>query len=59
MKSGLKDKVEGAAHEAKGKVKEIAGKVIGNPNLQAEGTTEKIGGKIQQKVGQIKTVLNK
>jgi len=41
----------------KGKVKEVAGKVSDDPNLEAEGTGEKIAGKVQEKVGQVKKVL--
>ena len=59
MKSGTKDKVEGAIHEAKGKVKEIAGIVTGKSKLESEGNQEKVAGQIQSKVGQIKTVLGK
>jgi uncharacterized protein YjbJ (UPF0337 family) len=59
MKSGTKDKVEGKYHEAKGKVKEVAGKISGKPDLEVAGTDEEVAGKIQGKVGQIKTVLGK
>ncbi|MBP1751856.1 MAG: CsbD family protein [Geobacteraceae bacterium] len=59
MKSSMKDKVEGAFHEAKGKVKEVAGKMTDNPKLEAEGTSEKIAGKVQEKIGQVKKVLGK
>jgi uncharacterized protein YjbJ (UPF0337 family) len=37
----------------KGKIKETAGKVTNNPNLQAEGSAEKNTGKVEKKVGQI------
>jgi len=57
MKSSTKDKVEGKLHEAKGKVKEVAGKVTNNRKLEAEGKTEQIAGKVQNKVGQIKDVF--
>jgi uncharacterized protein YjbJ (UPF0337 family) len=57
MKSSMKDKVEGAFHEAKGKVKEVSGEITDNPKLEAKGKTEKIAGKVQEKVGQIKKVL--
>ena len=43
----------------KGKVKEIAGKLSDNPKLETEGTGEKIAGKVQKKVGQVKKVLGK
>ena len=51
MKDSTKDQVQGKVHEAKGKIKEQAGKLTNNPNLQAEGQDEKLGGKIQKKVG--------
>jgi uncharacterized protein YjbJ (UPF0337 family) len=59
MKSSMKDKVKGTFHEAKGKVKEMAGKITDNPKLEAEGTGEKIAGKVQEKIGQVKKVLGK
>ena len=57
MKSSTKDKIEGSLREAKGKVKEESGKAIGNPNLQDRGTDEKVAGKVQKKVGDIKKVF--
>jgi len=57
MKSSIRDKAEGTFHEAKGKVKEMAGKVTDNPKLEAKGKTEKIAGKMQEKIGQVKKVL--
>jgi uncharacterized protein YjbJ (UPF0337 family) len=57
MKSSMKDKVEGTFHEAKGKVKEVAGEITDNPNLEAKGKSEKIAGKVQEKIGQVKKVL--
>jgi len=59
MKSSIRDKAEGTFHEVKGKVKEVAGKITDNPELEAEGTGEKIAGKVQGKVGQVKKVLGK
>ena len=57
MKPSTTDQIEGALHEAKGKVKEKVGQVTKNPNLAAAGQSEKIAGKIQKKVGQIEKVL--
>jgi len=57
MKSSTKDTVKGTFHEAKGKVKEVAGKITDNPKLEAKGTAEKIAGKAQEKIGQVKKVL--
>jgi uncharacterized protein YjbJ (UPF0337 family) len=57
MKSSTKDKIKGGFREAKGKVKENAGDATGNPNLRDRGTTEKAGGKVQRKVGDLKKVF--
>jgi uncharacterized protein YjbJ (UPF0337 family) len=57
MKSSVKDKVKGTFHEAKGKVKEVAGKITDNPKLEAKGKVEKMAGKVQGKMGQVKKVL--
>lgn len=59
MKSSTKDKAVGTFHELKGTAKEIAGKLNDDPGLEEEGTDEKIAGKVQKKIGQIKTVLGK
>jgi uncharacterized protein YjbJ (UPF0337 family) len=59
MKDSTKDKIEGGAHEVKGAVKQKVGRAIKNPDLETEGTDEKLGGKIQKKVGDIEKVLEK
>jgi uncharacterized protein YjbJ (UPF0337 family) len=59
MKSRMRDKVEGTFHEAKGKAKEMAGKITDSPKLEAKGKAEKIAGKVQEKVGHVKKVLGK
>lgn len=43
--------------EIKGKTKEVAGKMTGNKDLQAEGTGQKIAGKVERKVGDVEKVL--
>jgi uncharacterized protein YjbJ (UPF0337 family) len=43
----------------KGKVKETAGQVTNNPDLEAEGKAEHRAGKVEKKVGQIKKVFEK
>jgi uncharacterized protein YjbJ (UPF0337 family) len=43
MISGIQDQAEGTFHKIKGKVKEVAGQLTDNPNLEAEGTDEKAG----------------
>jgi uncharacterized protein YjbJ (UPF0337 family) len=59
MNPSTKDQIEGAFHEAKGKVKETAGHAVNNPDLEAEGKAEKFDGKIQKKIGQVEKVLEK
>jgi len=59
MKSSTKDNVQGTIREAKGKVKEMAGIITDNPKLEANGNAEKMAGKVQEKIGQIKKVLGK
>ena len=59
MKDSTKDKLQGVVHEVKGAVKENVGKAIGNPDLRDQGAAEKMGGKIQKKVGDVEKVLEK
>jgi uncharacterized protein YjbJ (UPF0337 family) len=59
MNSSIRDKAEGTFHELKGKIKEAAGKLSDNPKLQTEGAVEKLAGKTQEKIGQVKKVLGK
>jgi uncharacterized protein YjbJ (UPF0337 family) len=49
-----KDRIEGALKQAKGAVKDAAGKVTGDTKLQAEGKADKAAGKVQNTVGGIK-----
>jgi uncharacterized protein YjbJ (UPF0337 family) len=49
-----KDRVKGAGHQAKGAVKEVAGKVTGDTKTEAEGKAEKAAGKVQSAVGGVK-----
>lgn len=59
MKSSIRDKAEGALHQVKGTVKETAGKLTNNRKLEAAGTVEKVAGKAQSKVGEVKKVFGK
>jgi uncharacterized protein YjbJ (UPF0337 family) len=49
-----KDRVEGAAHQAKGGVKEAVGKMTGDKKTEASGAAEKAAGKVQNAVGGVK-----
>jgi uncharacterized protein YjbJ (UPF0337 family) len=59
MKSSSRDEVEGKKHQAKGKGKEVVGKAVGNPDMEAEGKVEKLGGVVQEKVGDVKRAAGK
>jgi uncharacterized protein YjbJ (UPF0337 family) len=59
MKTSTEDKVEGKLHKVKGEIKENVGELINDSHLKAEGNVEKKGGAAQEKVGQIKKILEK
>jgi uncharacterized protein YjbJ (UPF0337 family) len=46
-----KDRIDGAAKQVKGSIKEAVGKVTGDSKTQAEGVAEKAAGKMQNSVG--------
>jgi len=46
----FKEQMKGAGQQAKGKVKETAGRAVGNPRLEVEGNLEKNVGKVRQAV---------
>jgi uncharacterized protein YjbJ (UPF0337 family) len=52
-----KDRIEGAANQAKGKVKEAAGKAVGDSKLQSEGLADQVKGKVQNAVGGFKDAM--
>jgi uncharacterized protein YjbJ (UPF0337 family) len=51
------DRVEGAAKNMGGKVKEAAGNVTGDEKLKAEGKADQVEGKVQNAVGGVKDTL--
>jgi uncharacterized protein YjbJ (UPF0337 family) len=52
-----KDRIEGSAEQAKGKVKEVAGKILGDGKLETEGQADQVKGKVQNTIGGIKDTL--
>ena len=52
-----KNRVIGSAKGAKGTVKQVIGKVIGDAKLEAEGTADKAEGKVQNAIGGLKDAL--
>jgi uncharacterized protein YjbJ (UPF0337 family) len=49
-----KDEMKGAAKDAKGSIKEAAGKATGDERLEAEGAADRVEGKVQKGVGNLK-----
>jgi len=49
-----KDRIEGKVDKAKGYVKEKAGQIVNDPDLEAEGEAEQVAGEIKDRVGQAK-----
>ena len=52
-----KDRIRGSAEQAKGKVKEVVGKVTGDRKLEDEGKADQFKGKVQNAVGGLKDTL--
>ena len=51
------DRIEGAAKNMGGKIKEAAGKVTGAEKLKAEGRADQVEGKVQNAVGGLKDTI--
>jgi len=49
-----KDQAKGRIEEATGKVKEVAGNLVGNDDLELKGKIQKSGGKVQAAYGDLK-----
>lgn len=49
-----KDEAKGAAKDAKGTIKEAAGRATGDERLEAEGSADRVEGKVQKGVGALK-----
>lgn len=52
-----KDRIAGAAKQAKGAIKEAAGRALGDAKMRAEGKSDKVEGVIQNAVGAAKDAL--
>ena len=51
------DRVEGAAKNMGGKVKEAAGDITGDQKLKTEGKADQLEGKVQNTVGGVKDAM--
>jgi uncharacterized protein YjbJ (UPF0337 family) len=49
-----KDRIEGSAEQAKGKIKEWTGKAVGDKKMETEGQADQVKGKVQNAVGGLK-----
>jgi uncharacterized protein YjbJ (UPF0337 family) len=52
-----KDRIKGSAEQAKGAVKETAGKIFGDKKLETDGKTDKAAGKVQNEIGGLKDAV--
>lgn len=55
----VSDKLKHAAHDAKGKAKEAAGKVTDNEDLEREGRKDQLKGDTRKAVGHVKDAGSK
>lgn len=46
-----RNRIEGAARQVKGSIRQAVGKITGNRATQMHGAAEKLTGKVQSKVG--------
>ncbi|HEY8697852.1 MAG TPA: CsbD family protein [Rhizomicrobium sp.] len=51
------DRIKGMGDQAKGAVKDAAGKLTGDTKLQAEGKADKLKGKVENAVGGAKDAI--
>lgn len=54
-----KDRIAGMAKQAKGAIKEAAGKAIGDAKLETEGKADRLEGKVQNAIGGAKDALTR
>ena len=52
-----KDRMQGSFEQAKGKMKEVAGKAAGDSKLETEGKAQQVAGKVQNAVGGFKDAV--
>jgi uncharacterized protein YjbJ (UPF0337 family) len=57
MKMVDKDRIEGSAEQAKGKMKEWTGKILGDQKTESEGKADQAKGKVQNTIGGLKDAI--
>jgi len=55
--NSTEDQASGKFHEVKGGIKEKIGELTNDPDLANEGTSEKAGGFVEKKIGEVKKVF--
>ena len=51
------NQIKGGAKEIGGKIKEAAGRAVGNERLEAEGEVDQVEGKTQKNYGKVKDAV--
>ena len=59
MKDSTQDEAAGTFHEVRGAIKSQVGKLMNDPDAEADGIVEKISGKIQKKIGRVEKIIEK
>lgn len=59
MKASTRNQTKGILRQMKGGLKEGAGRLTKDRELEAEGTIEKVAGKVQEKFGEAEKHLGK
>jgi uncharacterized protein YjbJ (UPF0337 family) len=54
-----KNQIKGETKKAKGKVKEVTGRVLGNARMEREGKLDHAKGSVQKAYGDLKSDLKK
>jgi uncharacterized protein YjbJ (UPF0337 family) len=54
-----KNQIKGSAKKAKGKVKEVTGRAIGNEKMEREGKLEHAKGTVQKGYGDLKSDIKR
>ena len=52
-----KDRIKGSAEQAKGPVKEAAGRILGDNKLETDGKADKAAGRVQNAIGGLKDAV--
>ena len=59
MKPSTKNEIAGKLHEVKGSIRQKAGQLTNEPDLEGKGIGERVAGKIQKKVGELEKIFEK